>query len=412
MKLLNFLSRRSTGNVLALLVIAAFFILGLIRLYPHENNLQYTLEYSLGDDWNRYAKYGIDIVRNGILMPHVKGSYFSPSGFFYCYFLGLLFFIFGENDVPVFIIQHLMLGLSVALMFWIFRDKMRSLTAILFLGVLSVFTLLDVYKYYAVRLLNENLAFFTIPLFFFFFIKGFKKNNTYLQLIAAFLMGTIILTKPSIVLFGFVLILIVMPYYLKKGRKGIAYLLLFIAVLALSTSLLAVRNYLVCGKTDPLPGFCLKPVNHLRAWYGIPESVDLSGIDTKPIYTKLHLDSNIRAYLEYIRQDPVSFFGYYVKKTLFCFGFLPLLDEAFRLRPHWMLMWIGYFAYIFICKRARQKMEMWEITVHLFLLCFYIPLIIFAPIHNYGFRMLIPAPSFVLIFSFLALDRFISPATG
>jgi len=403
-RFLTFLSQRRTGNMLALLVIAVFLVLTLIRLSPLDNRLQEILS-QFGDDWQEYALYGVDIKHNGLLMPAMKGVFTRPAGFSYCYFLASIFVIFGENSVPVYIIQNIMLGLSVALIYWTFRDKMKAITGLLFLAALFLFALLDVYKYYSFRFLSENLALFLVSLFFFCFIKGFEKNKLGLQLISASLIGPLILTRPNTVLFGLVLILIVMPYYLKKGRPGIMQFLLFVSILALFSSFLGIRNYLLCRRWLFLPAQGASLLDFIKLFHPIPASVDLSKITANFLYAKLHISSDIIAYIEYMRQEPLLFFSHYLKKILFSFGFMPIIDYHYRFRPHWMLMWIGYFTYLFFRIRSREKLKMWETAVHLYIFCYYSTLIISAPIDNYGFRMLVPGTNFVLLFSFLLWDR-------
>lgn len=401
---IEILSKKSTGNILALSIVVIFLILGAVRLYPYQahNDLDNIL--ISRDDWRTFAECGLDIKRNGMLMPSTKGPYSGSGGILYSYFLALCFLIFGENVVPVYFIQHIMIGLSVAFMYWAFRDKMRGLTGTLFLGALALFAFLDVSKYYAVRLLTENLAFFTISLFFFCFIKGFEKNNLKLQLLSALLMGSLIITRTNYFICAFVIILVVVPFYFKRRPKGIANLVLFILVMALSGSLLGVRNYLACGEWRFLPSYATP--DYILARNPVPPSVDLSGIATNPVYKVLRIDKTIISpYLEYIRQEPLMFFKYYFKRVLFCFGFTPILVDAYRFRPHWTLMWLGYFAYFFFHFKDRQRFKMWEIAVHLYLFTYYGSLIASTDIHNYGFRMLIPATNFVLVFFFLAWDR-------
>ncbi len=398
----NILGSKYTGNILAFSIIVIFVILSLVRTYPNGNTLKNVLN-DTGDDWYTYARNGLQITHEGILMPSLKSLYYGPSGFLYNYFLALCFILFGEKVIPVFIIQHLMLGLSVALIYWTFRNKMRGITGALFLCTMFAFALLDVYKYYSSRLLSENLAIFIVALFFFCFIKGFEKNNLPLQLLSAVSMGLSILTRPNIALYGSILIPVVAVFYLKKGKRGALNLILFVFTLFLSSSFLAIRNYLVCGKWCFLPTIVLS-FGYILTFHPIPTSVDLARVDQSFLYTKLHLDKKVASFLEYAFQKPSLFFGHYFKKILFCFGFLSVLAPAYHIRPHWMIMWIGYFIYLFLRINDRKRPEIWEVAVHLFIWCYYLTLMT-TNIHNYGFRMICPVTSFVLLFAFMALDR-------
>lgn len=397
---LDILLQRRTGNLLAISVIAIFLILGLMQLYPFVNHFDNILNGS-GDDWKAYAWYGRNIVHNGVLLP-VKDLYRAPAGFLYNYFIALCLFIFGETDVPIYIIQVLMLGLSVALTYWTFRDKMTNLTSVMFLAALSLFALLDVFRYYAFLLLSENLGLFLVSLFFFCFIRGFEKNKLILQLLSAFFMGLLILTRPQFVLFGFISIFIITPLYLSKGKIGRIQLLLFIATLILSTSFLGIRNYLVTGQLRFLPVQKVG-LETLQSTFPIPSSVNLS--KNVAFYAKLHINSQISAFMEYIVQQPLLFIIQFFKRVLFCLGFNSIMNPAYHVRPHWILMWIGYFVYLFLHFKRHDKIKLWEVTVQLYLLCYYVPLVMFILIECYGFRYLLLATNFVLVFSFLALDR-------
>lgn len=400
---LAFLSKRRTGDILAISVVLLFIILSLIRLYPFENELSLVIH--TGDDWTAYANYALDIRHNGLLMPKtVPGLYNAPAGFLYPYFIALCFLIFGENTAPVYIIQSFMLGLSVAFVYWAFRDKMKNITGIIFLGSLALFAWLDVYKYYAFRFLSENLALFSTSLFLLCFIKGLEKDSLALRLISAFSVGILILSRPPAVLFGFMLVFIIMPYYFIKKKIGWAHLLLFMSVLILSTSLLGIRNYLICHKLVFLPTQGMNMSIYRYVVQPIPDSVDLSRVNTNLLFTKMHVNSDIVAYVEYMFQKPTLFLDYYFKKILFCLGFVWIKVPQYRWRPHWTLMWVGYFTYLFLCIKKKKRAQLWEIPVHIYIFSNYFTLIVLGQVENYGFRMLIPGINSVLVFSFLAWD--------
>lgn len=181
-------------------------------------------------------------------------------------------------------------------------------------------------------------------------------------------------------------------------------LLIFVFVLVLSSSLLLIRNYLICKKLFFLPAQA-SFISYLKDFHPIPPSVDLSGLSTNLLYAKLHFDKDFVSYVEYVLQQPYAFFGFYIKKVLFCLGYLPILTSAYALRFRWVIMWIGYFTYLFLRIKNREKFEIWETAMHLYIFSYYGSLILSTNIHNYGFRMLIPAIFFVLVFAFMAFDR-------
>ena len=359
------LKAKRTGNILALSILFVFAALSLIRLYPFENTLKENLNDM--DDWCTYARYALDITNNGISMPSLNENYWAPAGFLYNYFIALSFYLFGENDVPVFIIQNFLLGLSVVFIYLTFRDKMKSLTSIAFLFTLFIFALVDVSKYYSFRLLSENLALFTMSAFFYCFNNGIEKNKLSLQILASALLGLSVLIRPNILPFEILIIAIAYFYYRKAG---IHKFFLFILFLTVSSSLLAIRNYSVTGSIVFFP---------------------TQGISFGSQFFSHH-DFSI---------------GFYLRKIIFCFGFLTSLEPDFQWRPHWTMMWIGYFIYLFFRLRENKRFEIWEVTSHLFIFCYFSLLIFIAPkLGSYGFRLLIPAIYFVLPFSFMSLDKF------
>lgn len=366
-KYINILSDKKTGNILVVFIILYFFINSIIRLYPFNNYLSSILV-SI-DDWGRYARYAIDIKHNGILIPSIQGNYFTPAGFLYCYFVAGCFIIFGENTVPVIIIQNIILGLSIAFIYYTFRNKMKPLTSLLFLLTLFIFAIIDINKYYTFRLLSENLGIFTISVFFYCFIKGLEKNKLSLQLTASVFLGLSILIRPNIFLFALVLIVIVSFYFIKQKKGTILNLLLFILFLIISSSFLAIRNHFVCN-----------------SWTFLPTE----GI----------------SFTESLFQMNGFSFSLIFKKILFCIGVLTPLEPDYIWRPHWIIMWIGYFIYIIIRLKESRKLEVWEITTHLYIICYYILLILIAPrIGSYGFRLLVPAIFIVLPFSLMTFDK-------
>lgn len=395
---------RKTGDLLAIGAVVFFVVLCLVRLYPFPNMLSGIIS-ETGDDWSVYALNALDVKRHGILMPSIHGAYVAPASFLYIYFLAACFAIFGESSVPVFIIQSVLLGSSVALAYWTFRDKMRPLNSVLFLVAASAFAVVDVTKYYTFRFLGENLALFTLALFFYLFMRGVDRNRLGSTLAAAAVLGASVLVRPNLLLFPLVVVLIAIWHFFTTRaavNAGICSLL-FAAALVGGMSFLAIRNHAVSGRWLFFPAQGMS-AGFLREWHPVPASVDLSGVKTNTLYARLHISGNLAAYAEFIRQQPVPFASYYLKKIAFCLGFLPVLEPDYQYRPHWMLMWAGCFVYLWCRFRDRLKLQTWELTVLLFIPCYYGVLVLVPPVGNYGFRMLIPATNVVLACAFLGAD--------
>jgi len=399
------MSAKRSDYIFAISVPLLFIIIALVRLYPFENTLNQIVSDS-GNDWSRYAFYALDIKHNGIFIPSLEGAYEKPASFFYCYFLAACFYLFGENNVPVYLLQNLMLGLSVVFTWLAFRNKMSRTISAGFLVMLFLFGLTDVSMYYAFRFLGENLALFLISLFFLLFIRGIEKNNLPALLAAALALGFASLTRPNIFLFVFAFLALLIIYSFKTGKIKTSQLMAFIAIVFIASSFLAFRNYMVNNSIRFLPsqGFAYNIMNE----HSIPSSVDLSDVYNSFIYTKLHLNIYYAAYAEYIVQQPVVFFGHYLNKLLFCFGYLKAIVPSYHWFPHWTIMWLGYFTYLFFLFRVNTKTGLWEKATHLFIFCYFSSLILVGQVGNYGFRMLVPGNFFVLPFSFLALEKILA----
>ena len=360
---------RKIGNILSYSIIFIFAIIAIVRLYPFNLTLTEILSGAY-DDWCMYINTALDIKHNGLLISEAKGDYDYPNGFFYSYFIGLCFVIFGENPIPVYILQSCLLGITVAIVFWTYRDKMKLKTSIYFIITLFVFALLDVNKYYSFRFLSENLVIFTIALFFYCFIKGIENKKTGLLLSSALFLGLSILTRPNLFPVG-VIIFMAICFWTYKGKIKFSNLFWFLILLFSSVSLLALRNKLVSGN------FTFFPVNSFaffKAFFFNPDAM-----------------------LEHI-----------FKKFLFCVGYLPAIVPEFNWRPHWTLMWIIYFAYLFFRFKEKRKFEIWESVSHIFIFT-YFGILVFVIDMNlltvYGFRYIIPANFVVLVFVFLGLEK-------
>lgn len=380
---------KQTDTILAVAVVLVFVVLALIRLYPFENTLQQIIADS-GNDWSKYAVNALDIKHNGLLMPGIEGAYEKPASFFYSYFLALCFFLFGENNVPVYLLQNLMLGLSIAFIWFTFREKMNRTVSLVFLFTLVVVGLTDVSIYYTFRFLGENLALFSLAAFLLLFRRGIEKDKLLTLLVSALFLGVAVLTRPNIFLFGLVLTMLLLLHGFKTQKTKP--ILLFVAVLVTTSSFLAIRNYLVCHCIQIIPSQGM--LFNMIAFHPVPASVDLSQANTY-----------VDAYIQYFFQQPVLFIMHYVKKVLFCFGFLNVVEPSYHWFPHWTLMWLGYFTYLFFLFLSKTKIELLEKAVHLFIFTYFASLVLVGQVENYGFRMLIPGNFFVLSFAFIALDR-------
>lgn len=342
-----------------------FLIVSLIRLYPYNNTL---FEDGLVngvpvDDWGWYSKYALEIVNDGVVKIN------QPTGWFYGQFLAICFLIFGETNVPVFLIQSLLLGLSISLTYATFQSKMKLLNIkILFLILLITFGFLDVFKYYTFRCLSENLTLFLCALFLFTFITGLEKKKNSWQLFSACILGLICITRPNVFPFSiFVLIIYSFSTFSTSNFRKIG---LFVVVFALTILLQPIGNYFL------IDSFEFFPMNNFSF--------------NKHAYFYTAFDAN------------KSF-----RNFMSLFGFIPFTSADFRWRPHWTLMWILVIVFLINKLRAKQRFETWEIISFAFIFCYYFVIVFISDPDNgnYGFRFFLPALLTVIPFAVMAFEK-------
>ncbi len=344
-----------TGVICVLII---FAVATMVRLYPAENNLTSML--GEGDDWATYAHNALEIKNGGLLLPSIDDDYFLPAGFLYNYFVAGCFLLFGDNVLAVYLLQGIMLGLSVALIYSAFRKSMQLQTALLFLILLTVFGFLDVFKFYTFRLLSENLALFTISLFFLLQNQGFSKWSYRYLWMATACLGITVSVRPNVFPFAMVYMLIAGIFFIRQQKP--AYVIISLIIFLLPASVLLYRNLMVTGHFIYFPAGGTGLAG--KFWHGQGGSA-----------------------------------GYLLKKILFCFGILTPIDEHYRWRPHWILMWAGYGIYWLGKRNHLRELTTAEVSGHFFVAAYYLVLILIAHIGNYGFRQLVPATFIVLAFS-------------
>ena len=80
---MNFNKR--ADHLIILLCTSIFAIAAIFRVNINEYSFNEVLQGT--DDWNRYARYALDINENGLLLKTLTENYIVPAGFFYNYFI-------------------------------------------------------------------------------------------------------------------------------------------------------------------------------------------------------------------------------------------------------------------------------------------------------------------------------------
>jgi hypothetical protein len=96
------------------------------------------------------------------------------------------------------------------------------------------------------------------------------------------------------------------------------------------------------------------------------------------------------------------------RRTAFAFGWTSLMDAAYRIRVHWMILWIGAGLYASRRLIARAPMHWWDVAVMLYIVCYFGPVILVADISSYGGRMVVVALPMLLYLAVRGLDDVLS----
>ncbi len=341
-------------------VILLFTLVNSCRLFPFQDTLwesQVKVQEQVFVDWDWYAQYALNVKKDGIFNQNPMST---PTSFLYTYFLAICFFLFGENTIPVYVIQSMLLSISIILIYFAFYNKLKS-KRILLLGTLIIFGLFDINKYYTFRCLSENLTIFLLAVFLFSFIKGIEKNQSHFQLLSSLSLALACLTRPNIWIFAFIAILIY-ANYIKNFRK----ILVFISIFILISSIQPLTNYLINGNFMFFPS------------------------------DRISFENN--GYFSAALSIRNSF-----RNLLSCFGFMSFTNPEFLWRPHWTIMWLAYFIGIIFKIKEKQKFEFWEIISHLLIASYYLVIVLVVNPDNgsYGTRFFLPAILVVLAISFV-----------
>ncbi|NBX81352.1 MAG: hypothetical protein EBQ94_13450 [Flavobacteriales bacterium] len=352
------------ANYLCLGIVVFFTILSLFRLYPFSETTP-GISNEI-DDWFRYWDNGNDIVKNGILIPSQKGEYYGPGSFLYNYFIATCILVFGKNDSTIYLIHSILLSSSIVIIYQSFKHKLSSFSGIALLLTLSVFGYLDVLKNYSFKLLSENLALFLVALFVYFVSVFFQhKRILHLYLAGIFLVLNI-LTRLTLLPFAFVFLALIFIYFIKTKSITLKKMIPLLLLVLFGISIIAFRNYLVCGKWTFLPT------------EGMSDAYSQSGE-----FTLINV----------------------AKKTLYSFGYLKILNQDYQIRPHWFLLWFAYFFYLYQKIKNYKNIPFDELIFNVFIIVIYALNLVFVTVTSYGFRAYLPAIFLLIALSFIELDK-------
>jgi hypothetical protein len=354
------------GNFLAFTIIGFFIVATIIRLYPFTET---NLGISNGiDDWFRYWDNAKDISKNGLLIPSQSSVYYGPGSILYNYFIAFCFILFGENLIPIYFIQSMLLASSILLIYYAFREQLSGIIGLLLLVTLFLFGILDTYKYYTFKLLSENIAIFTLSFFIYCVKIGFDNNKVSFHYLATFFFVLSVLIRPTLFPIAFVYAFFLIFYYFKNTLFEKQNLFLLLGLLLIGISILGFRNYLIAGTWTFLPS------------EGASDSwKQLLSIDLDILY----------------------------KKVLFALGFLSYLNPEYYPRPHWFIIIVLYFFYLYYRIKYWKSISSSEIIFNSIIISFYVLTILFVTVDSYGFRAFLPIQFLLIAISFLSIEKLI-----
>lgn len=314
------------------------------------------------DDWNRYARHAVDIHSNGLLMPEISCPYGGPGGFLYNYFLSFFLLIGIHNVDWVYIVQVVMLFAAALLLYLAWRRFSEEVWyRSLLLVFVSVGVVVDMLPYYAFRLLSENLALPLQALFLFSLERAFTPNRPFkpfFWLISGLSLGSLVLTRPNIVLFVPFFAIISFYFILKNYNKKSKLLLsVFFCIIipVFLCSLIAIRNLTLCDSTEFIPT------------EGLAHAVDKDTIKN----------------------------AFSMPKMLFIMGWLKALVSTYAVRPHWLLGWLIFLFVLSGWVLMSIKRKEWLIItdslgVKLIFMIYYFVIMFFVDLTSYGYRFIVP----------------------
>lgn len=342
--------------VCAVLIIV-LYVPALRSLIPPGNDLSV----DRGEDWHIYHRYAMSVLRDGMTMPGAAPQYRRPGGFGYVYFVAGLYALFGARSEAVYLVQSVMLVISIAVMAVLGWRCLQPVYAAAYAITLTVTMWLDMYRWYAHRLLSENLLVFILPFLFLSVLRAIQRGSYPSAITAGLLAGAAVLVRPNVILFALFVFVLMLAW---RRRLALAYLLCFVVIFAL----MPLRNYARSGKLSMIA------ITSPRGW------------DVPP-------DQRITDYA-----------AHYGRRIAFVVGFTPVLEPSFRVRPHWLAMWTGVILWLWSWIRSRRRLEPWEMLLLGFLVLYLVPLIAVGQISTYGFRMISPAVPATLLLAFRGVE--------
>jgi hypothetical protein len=342
-------------GVAALLVLTFYFALGAVRAWPHLDMMEFQQR---GDDWLYYegtARY----IASGTILGTSSRIYSSTV--LYPYFVAALHILLGPRLWAVYFGQHVTLGLACVAFGWLGVVLWGQHRGLAVLASAAVIGLLDVTRWYSIRLIPENFAIVVVPLAFLALYRHLRRPGVVPAAVAGAGLGAAVLARLNLLTFApFALGYLVLLRHADTPRPGIAPKVALVAGFVLTFALYPLRDYLAAGAWGVLPSGAIQT-------YAFQEG----------------------SLLERWHESWWSPIRHIVLPDLaFLLGYPKLAHADFSIRPHWMILWGTYLVWVWSRRHERPAPFVW--LLHTYVAIYVGVMSLNAYIWSYGYRYLLP----------------------
>lgn len=308
------------------------------------------------DDWHFYKRLALSIVNGGLSMPGIGEYRLVPHGFLYNYFVAAVFAIAGTNSSYVYVVQAFITAAAVSVLWAGARHTGTVMAgAVLALGTMTV--AIDFTNRLSFRLLSENLFLPLAALAMVLADRAVRRSSTVSAVAGGACLGLAVISRTSVVVWALAILALGVAAAVWQRwprRVVIAFTLAFAA----GMSLMPLREYFATGM------FTFHAISDTRDW---------------------------------LQPEGEGLVSYYGKRLVFMLGFTPILDPEYRIRPHWILIWLGVAGYAVTRVPWRQWPSRLEICAALLIPLYLGPVLLVGGVSNYGGRMVAVAMPFVAV---------------
>lgn len=335
-------------------VVVLWFGLGVVRTAADFDTMEFLQR---GDDWLGYEAAARNVLRGDFVGAAGRLGY---SSFLYPYYLAGLHGVFGERIWPVYFAQHLAFGLTCVLLGLLGRALWGPASGLAVLITATVVGGLDMGRWYLIRFLGENLGLLLLPLLFLALHRYCAAPGLTPGLTAGAMLGLAVLARFNLLPFAAVAVAYVVLY---RGRTGTgsaaAARIAFAGAFAATFGLFPLREYIAAGT------WALVPIGASLTYAGQPGSI-----------------------LERFQEGwtaPLT--SVVLPNIAFILGYPKFAAPVYSIRPHWLLLWLAYAAWVWSHRQERSSGIIW--LLHAYVLTYLAVMLPNGFIWGYGYRYLL-----------------------